>query len=277
MKIFCISIYNENYSYFKKNNLIPVGLGKNYFDESWLNDKFKDDISFKNENFGEYSFHYKLWKDLLLKSENDEWIGFCTYRRFWVKKNSLLPKNLDELSNIVLKETPKEWDNYDCILADPVILGKWKFMKLIKNNFELILKKPSLLINKCTIRDNFNINHGSYFLDEAIKLLNIDERYKFQNYLEKYEFNPHNIFICKNTLLLKSFYNKIFEWLFKCENIFSKFNLDTYGKKRIYGFLAERYLPFWFQQNCKTLNWPYVFFDTNKYNGELKKFTLSNT
>ena len=46
------------------------------------------------------------------------------------------------------------------------------------------------------------------------------------------------------------------------------FNLDTYGKKRIYGFLAERYLPFWFKENSKTLNWPYIYFDTNKFKNE---------
>ena len=140
MKIFCISIHNENYSYFKNNSLTPVGLGLNYFDKNWINDKFKNDISLKNENFGEYSFHYKLWKDLLVKGDDNEWIGFCTYRRFWVKKNSVKPKNLQELSSIILKEIPTEWNEYDCILADPVILKKWKLMKLLKNNFKLILK-----------------------------------------------------------------------------------------------------------------------------------------
>jgi len=251
MKIFCISIYNENYSFFKKNYLIPVGLGVNNFDKNWINDKFANDISHKNKNFGEYSFHYKLWKDLLLKDENYEWTGFCSYRRFWINKDSLPVQNMKELSNIILKEVPAEWGEYDCILADPIILGKQKFMKLLKNNFKYIFKKPSLLINRCTIKDHFYLNHGSFFLDEAIKLLNIDERYKFQSYLNKHEFNPHNLFICKNTLLLKLFYNKIFDWLFKCEEIFKKFYLDTYGKKRIYGFLAERYLPFWFKQNFK--------------------------
>ena len=73
------------------------------------------------------------------------------------------------------------------------------------------------------------------------------------------------MFICKNISLLNSYYTKIFNWLFRCEEIFKNFNLDTYGKKRIYGFLAERYLPFWFKENSKTLNWPYIYFDTNKF------------
>jgi|TARA_B110000114_G_scaffold160912_1_gene177870 hypothetical protein len=268
MKTFCISIYNQKHSFFIKNNLTPVGLGNEFFDKEWINDKFKNDISAKNLNFGEYSFHYRLWKDDLLKQTEYEWIGFCTYRRFWINKESLPPKNMSELSHSILKEPPSEWNNYDCILAEPVVLGKQKFMKLLKNNFTYIFKKPSLLINKCTIKDHFYLNHGNYFLDEAIKLLDRDEQSKFNNYLNSYEFNPHNLFICKNIVLLNTFYNKIFNWLFKCEEIFKNFDLDTYGKKRIYGFLAERYLPFWFKENSKTLNWPYAYFDTNKINND---------
>jgi hypothetical protein len=36
-------------------------------------------------------------------------------------------------------------------------------------------------------------------------------------------------------------------WLDECEKIFG-FNLDGYGKVRIYGFLAERFLPYWFKK-----------------------------
>jgi len=264
MKIFCISIYDENYSFFNENNLTPVGLGENHFNKNWINDKFDNDISIKNKNFGEYSFHYRLWKDPSLNTEKHQWIGFCTYRRFWINKGAISPKNMNELSLSILKEVPDEWNNYDCILAEPINLGKEKFMKLLKNNFSYILKKPSLLINKCTIKDHFNLNHGEFFLNNAIKLLEANEQNKFHNYLNRHEFNPHNLFICKNFHLLDAFYSKIFNWLFKCEEIFKEFNLDTYGKKRIYGFLAERYLPFWFKENSKTLDWPYTYFDTNK-------------
>ena len=205
-----------------------------------------------------------MWKNILLKEKEYKWISFCTYRRFWLKKNSPPPKNIEELGFSILKEPPREWDNYDCILAEPIILGKQKFMKLLKNNPIYIFRKPSLLINRCTIKDHFYLNHGKFFLDEAIKLLNIDEQNKFNDYLEGHEFNPHNLFICKNVKLLNSYYTKIFDWLFKCEEIFKNIDLDTYGKKRIYGFLAERYLPFWFKENSKTLDWPYTYFDTNK-------------
>jgi hypothetical protein len=265
MKIYCISIYDQNYNFFKSNNLIPVGLGKKKFNRKWFDDKSKRNISSKNENFGEYTFHYSLWKNNLLNKKNTSWTGFCTYRRFWVKKGYKTPKTLKDLDKIILKKVPNEWKGYDTVLPKPLKLGKLKVMKLLKNNFKELLRKPSLLYKKCTIRDHFNLFHGDYFLKEAIKLLDPKERYEFELFLNKYEFNPHNIFICRNHSLINKYYNDVFKWLFKCEKNFKNLKLDTYGKKRIYGFLAERYMPFWFKKNSKTIDWPFVFFDTNKY------------
>ena len=51
MKIYCISIYNENYNFFRDNNLIPVGVGERDFDHVWLDDKGKFNISSKNTYF----------------------------------------------------------------------------------------------------------------------------------------------------------------------------------------------------------------------------------
>ncbi len=87
MKIYCLSIYNENYNLFKELNLIPVGLGNQSFDNRWLNDKGTNNISNKNINFGEYTFHYYLWKNKEYLQKYNDWIGFCSYRRFWKKKN----------------------------------------------------------------------------------------------------------------------------------------------------------------------------------------------
>ena len=265
MKIYCISIYNQNYNFYKENNLTPVGVGSENFNDNWLTDKSGDNISRKNSNFGEYTFHYNLWKNGLL-NEKFEWIGFCTYRRFWIKKKCVVPKSLKDLNNIILKEVPDEWLRYDVILPESLKLGKLKVMKLLKNNYKQLLSTPSLLFRRSTIRDHFNLFHGNFFLDEAINLLDIEIQNDFINYLNNYEFNPHNLFICRNKLIIHEYYKVVFNWLFKCEKKFENLKLDTYGKKRIYGFLAERFMPFWFKKNYKTIEWPYVFFDTNKSN-----------
>ena len=118
MKIFCIDINNSNLNKIKRLNYIPVGLGENNFNEEWLQDNSGDHISEKNPYYGEYTFHYWLWKNYLDKIE-DEWIGFCQYRKFWsVEKDNLLPNSLDELRPLILNEIPKSYENYDVILGD---------------------------------------------------------------------------------------------------------------------------------------------------------------
>jgi len=42
------------------------------------------------------------------------------------------------------------------------------------------------------------------------------------------------------------------------------FNLKGYGRTRIYGFLAERYLSYWFNKYTKPLLWPVIFYDITK-------------
>ena len=152
MKIYCISIYNENYDFFRKNNLVPVGLGNQNFNSNWLNDKGKINICNKNENFGEYTFHYSLWKNGSLDKEDDNWTGFCTYRRFWIKKDFEIPKKIDDLNSTILKEVPEDWKDFDTILAQPLRLGKQKIMKLFKNNMIYTLKNPKLFLENAQLK-----------------------------------------------------------------------------------------------------------------------------
>ena len=76
-------------------------------------------------------------------------------------------------------------------------------------------------------------------------------------------FNPHNMFLCR-TDLLKNYYETIFPWLEKCENIFGFKNLYGYDLTRIYGFLAERFLSYWFTKNAKFKTMNITFYDINK-------------
>ena len=72
------------------------------------------------------------------------------------------------------------------------------------------------------------------------------------------------MFICK-TNILKSYYESIFPWLEKCENIFGNSELDGYGLKRIYGFLAERYLSYWFLRYHSVKELPIIVKDLSDY------------
>ena len=55
---------------------------------------------------------------------------------------------------------------------------------------------------------------------------------------------------CRSKSLIEKYYQNIFEWFKKCEKIFG-FDLKCYGQMRIY--IAERFLPFWFNKYFKCL------------------------
>ena len=63
------------------------------------------------------------------------------------------------------------------------------------------------------------------------------------------------MFVCRSKEKIIKYYISLFNWLDRCEKLFG-FNLDGYGQKRMYGFLAERYLSYWFTKNTKFLSWP---------------------
>ena len=101
--------------------------------------------------------------------------------------------------------------------------------------------------------------------DKAIKLLPKQDRDDFENFVtNEVSFNPHNMFICNSQEILFEYYNAVFPWLTKCENEFG-FNLEGYGLKRLYGFLAERYMSFWFRKYTKFRTLPIVFKDISQF------------
>ena len=226
-----------------------------------MNDKGEINISHKNSNFGEYTFHYSLWKNETLIYDN--WIGFCTYRRFWTKNDFHKIQNFTDLDKIIIKEPKKNWSNFEVVLGNPLIFKKIKNIKLIKRNPIEVLKKPSMLVKNNTLEDQFRVFHGSYYLDIALKLLPNIYRDKFISFLNGYNLSPYNMFICKTQIFCINFEDTIFPWLFECEKIFKDKKLYGYDKQRIYGFLAERFMPFWFLENFKTTTNPISFFDTN--------------
>ena len=84
--MYCLSLHNRNYEIIKELGYIPVGLGKDSFSAEWLTDKDGENISEKNPYYGEYSFHYWFWKNKIDTIDDNVWIGFCAYRRFWAQK-----------------------------------------------------------------------------------------------------------------------------------------------------------------------------------------------
>ena len=268
MKMYCITISDEHYEKIKNLEYIPVGLGEKITLEKFVTDKTEINISSKNPYYGEYTFHYWLWKNNKVNNKND-WIGFCQYRKFWTNKNAKSDfKNLSELKKYLLKEIPQEFNDYESILGEPFFINQFKLTKFMKKNLLKMIREPILLFdkNKRNIKFHFDLMHGEGNLDKAIKLLDSSDRKDFSDFVNKeVSFNPHNMFICKNYSILEKYYNSVFPWLERCEKEFG-FELDGYGLKRIYGFLAERFMSFWFKKYTKYKTLPIVFKDISEIN-----------
>ena len=60
--------------------------------------------------------------------------------------------------------------------------------------------------------------------------------------------------------IVQKWFNTLFPWLEKCEEIFGFDDLKGYDTTRLYAFLAERYLSFWFKKysNYKEQKWIFL-------------------
>ncbi len=104
--------------------------------------------------------------------------------------------------------------------------------------------------------------HGSGNLDKAIELLPNKDRNDFRHFTRnETSFSRGNMFISKSSKIINSYFRDVFGWLFKCEKIFGLQKLKGYDQERLYAYLAERYLSFWFKKNTKYLEWDWAFFE----------------
>ncbi|MDC0472364.1 DUF4422 domain-containing protein [Pelagibacteraceae bacterium] len=266
--MFCLSLEPSHLQLIKKLGYIPVGLGKKNFSKEWLRDNTEKNIASKNQFYGEYTFHYWVWKNYLDKIENN-WIGFCQYRKFWTV-NKIETENIDfnTLQESVLNEIPKKYDNFESIIGEPFYVNQFRFSKFIKRNLKTMVLNPALLFdkNKRTLKFHFDMWHGHGNLAKAINLLDNEDRNDFDQYMNtNVSFNPHNMFVCKSKIKLKEYYEVVFPWLERCENEFGFENLKGYGLQRIYGFLAERFMSYWFKKNTKYMTLPIYFKDISDY------------
>ncbi len=264
--IFCLTLNPSHEKFIKELSYVPVGLGDKKFSENFFTDKKGNNISNKNPYYGEYTFHYWIWKNYIDHIKTN-WVGFCQYRKFFLKKDSLKRDiKFEELKNLVISNVEDD-GKFDCILGNKFSVQNYKFTKILKNYFLKFLLNPHLFFNKKkkNLKLHFDLYHGKGNLETAIEFLDEKNRISFTNYMEtQTSFHPHNMFICK-TSLLKSYYDEIFPWLEKCEKEFGFDNLKGYGLQRIYGFLAERFLSYWFTQKAKVREFPIIVKDLSDY------------
>tara|TARA_B100001057_G_scaffold299810_1_gene299943 strand:- start:1079 stop:1882 length:804 start_codon:yes stop_codon:yes gene_type:complete len=264
LKTYCVSnLANSN---LEKLDLTLVGVGENDFPKNYITCRKGDNIQQKEKYYSELTFHYWFWKNELKNMSDDIWIGFCQKRRFWIKDNHSKIDNINDLKKNILRSIPNEWNTYDAFVCDPIQVSPAKKIKLIKRGWKNWIKDPSILFNqnKHNIKLQFDMFHGYGNLYKAIDLMKSDQKDKFKKYVNtNTKFNP-NIMVISKKPILNKWFNELFDWLFKCEKIFGFDNLRGYDTGRLYAYLSERYLSFWFNEFCKVKSCPWVFFDPSE-------------
>ena len=134
--MFSLTLEPNHYKFIKDLGYIPVGLGDKYFNNEFFSDKTGLNISKKNKNYGEYTFHYWIWKNYLNKLDN-KWIGFCQYRKFWrSNKNENKNVTFNTIKDKILKQISSELESYESILVEQMYVNNWKTMKFIKKGLK---------------------------------------------------------------------------------------------------------------------------------------------
>jgi hypothetical protein len=263
LEMYCIT--NKVVNLLNETNYKIGWVGKEKPPSNYITCNTQDNIFFKEQYYSELTFQYWYWKNML-DLDNSNWIGFCQKRRFWVKKNSNIEANSTlNFINQHLSEPYPEWESFDAIICKSINVNKVKKMKLIKRGFRSIIKDPTIFFNekKRTLALHFDMHHGHGNLSKAINVMEEKDRLDFKNYVNTtYTYNPHIMFIAKSATH-KKWFDTLFPWLERCEKIFELGSLKGYDTQRLYAYLAERYLSFWFNKYTKTKEWPWVFLDTH--------------
>ncbi len=261
LKIYCVT--DKRLPFLEHSIYELCAVGKHFSSKNYLNANTKKNIFDKEKYYSELTFHYWYWQNLM-NLHQDEWVGFCQKRRFWIKKTSVNEKiSKENLTEHMLTETEKSWNNFEALICEPIKVSGAKKIKIIKRGWRNVLKDPSLLFdeNKQSIKLHFDMHHGYGKLDKAIDLLDESQRYRFKKYvISNNSYNPHIMVISKPKILDKWF-TDLFKWLSDCEKTFGFNDLSGYDSQRLYAYLAERYLSFWFKDKTKYLEWPWKFVD----------------
>ena len=263
LKIYCVT--NERVKYLEDTKLVLAGVGKKKFSKNYTTCLRGKNIQNKERNYSELTFHYWFWKNQLMKCKSDTWIGFCQKRRFWLKSNIKI-QNFKNLKKNLILNPDKKWNKFNSIICKPIRVDNPKKMKIIKRGWRNILKDPAVFYNskKQTIKLHFDMHHGHDVLSKAISKLNNKDRNQFKKFVnENTSFNPHIMFISKKKII-NNWFKDLFSWLFKCEKIFGFSKLKGYDQERLYAYLAERYLSFWFRKYTNYLEWHWAFYEKKK-------------
>jgi len=266
--IFCTS--HKSVSYLEKfaPRIQMIGLGDTLFPKTWIDIKNEINISEKLFSYADLTAHYYVWKNLLPNYNENQWIGFSQYRRFWLKYKITRAYSLNSLDSLILTDPDVSWKDYDAIIPAPFIFKK-KIKELFKNFFLFRFLKDFDLIKYYTIvqkqfEDSLGPT-GREIIIDVIKMLPDSEKIGFKEFLNKRNYlSAHGMYISKKRII-NSYSETLFSWFIKCESIINKNNnLTLLQNQRIFQYINERFLDYWMSKNVKTIRWPIAMYNKEK-------------
>tara|TARA_B100001063_G_scaffold245337_1_gene280739 strand:+ start:1961 stop:2755 length:795 start_codon:yes stop_codon:yes gene_type:complete len=260
IKIYCVT--NKKIDFINNKSINFAWVGKHETPDSYLGCNTKENIFHKEKYYSELTFHYWFWKNLLNKENDDSWIGFCQKRRYWIQETCEKKIDKSNINQYLLSEID-ETKNIEALICKPISINGVKKVKLLKRGWRNLVKNPLIFIDEKyqNIELQFDMHHGYGNLHAAIQLLNTSDKDDFLNFVRSNtKFNPHIMFISKKKII-QDWFSTLFEWLERCEKLFGFENLQGYDKTRIYAYLAERYLSFWFRKYTKYKEQTWTFVD----------------
>jgi hypothetical protein len=217
--------YNKPWGFPKNPIYVPIQSGKalSSLDLGILGDNTGDNISLKNETFGELTAWYWVWKNInSLFPKGLKYIGLSHYRRFF----SLYLNEPDVIQSDII----------------PPMRGYEKKIPHILKRYQIILAKPCILDD--SVYEQYAEVHSIqdyYVVKNTVHLLfpEYDD-----SFIEVMENNNKISCYCMFVSTL-NFFNEYFEWLFSILFEMEK-NIDishhNHYQKRVFAFLAERLL-----------------------------------
>ena len=261
LEIYCVT--NKKLDFLEKTHLKLVGVGKEKFSENYMRCDTKDNIYYKEKYYSELTFHYWYWKNIL-PNEKSDWVGFCQKRRFWIKPEMLSNQiSTQNLNDFLLTNIDDNLEKFDSFICSPIKVSGAKKIKINKRGWRNLVKDPSIIFQqkKETISFHFDMYHGYRNLEKAIELLDEKNKNDFFEYVNKKNYyNPHIMCIARPEVL-NNWFKSLFPWLEKCEAKFGYDNLKGYDTQRLYAYLAERYLSYWFKKHTKFKELPWTVFE----------------
>lgn len=245
LKVSNFCIYHKSSYLWETDAIKPIQTGTAFSKRGMdiLQASRDDSIDFKNNNYGELTAWYWVWKNYIPKHKTIEYIGFCHYRRFLDFGSA--PNVSEPLCALPLNVFISKYNNNYCAL---------KIYADIRD-YDVVLPTKVILKDK-TIEEQYLDYHPKRDLD-IVKGIIAEFYPEYEPYLKNVlnsDSAYFNLLFTMRTYLVEDFFKWIFDILSKLEVKSNWEEYKEYNNIRTPAYLAERLFNVWLEYNIEVNN-----------------------